>query len=783
MRFARHLPFAATLLAALTALAIPAGAGAHSAGLGAGDAPIDPAAAAELGAEQARALAELPRETAVGTCRSTEEVAGLGDACRTDDGVFRVQLADGSTVTTHGTDAPRDPSARLAAAAHLPDSQAALNGASVADIQCVTAPGDRRVELVYARPSDKADRSASMAAPMRQAIYQASAFVDAEAQALDETQGRRIPVLCEGGVPKVHVVTLRATGTGGGDYSSIVNDLVAQGFPQGTSNTASLRRFMVFYDDEAASGAAGVGGMWIDDEQGVGNLNNLGARYAVEFDWGSSHLPHWDVFLHEISHNMGAVADGAPDSSEAGHCIDGLDIMCYDDGGSGGTYSSSICTVERYDCGADSYFHPSPATGSYLDTHWNVGSPDNRWLVVRDLGWDDQGVPDTTPPTAPGSPSVSAVTTTSMTVSWGASTDLRSAVRYRVAVDRFDGSSWQQHATIQPVSQSSTVVSGLATGTPYRIGVTAYDRAGNTSAAATVEATTAFAPPTAPASAALSLVDTTTLSAAGVAGTATAGIRGYEVELQRGIDAWTRVGEVAGGSTQLTGLDAGASYRVRVRTVANGGVASGWRTSLYVATPTPPRVTTGAEDGGDDGTIAPPTVSVTVAGPTRAIATWTASPGASAWVVSYASTNGGSPRTFVTSVTSASLLGLAPGTAYTVSVAVSNAVGDALSAAGTDAFVTPRDTAAPGTSRFGSPRFVGTTMRISWTRAVDNAAVARYRLERRVGRRWVNVPLRGTAITATLAGVRRGSLTTLRVRAFDASGNAGRWTTTSFRRR
>ncbi len=775
MRTVVHLPRAATVLVVLAALVIPATAAAHSSGLGSGDRPIDEDAAARHASDLADALATLPRETARGQCSSTEHVDGLGDACRTDDGAFRVALANGVTVTTHGTDAPLATESRDAAAPHLPDSQAAIDGASVADIECTSAPGDRRVELVYARPSDKPDRSATLATPMRDALYQASAFIDAEAQALDATQGRRIRALCaDGGVPVVHSVTVRASGAGGGDYGDIVDDLVAQGFPAPTSSTTSTRRFMVFYDDQATNGAAGIGGMWLDDGAGVGNLNNLGGRYAVEFDWAASRLPHWDVFLHEISHNMGAVADAAPRSSQAGHCNDGLDVMCYSDGGSG-IYSPSVCSVERYDCGGDTYFNPSPATGSWLATHWNVGSANNLWLAPRDLGWDDGGVPDLTAPPAPGAPAASDVTTTAITVSWGASVDDRSTVRYRVLVDQFLGDAWQAHSTWMPISQTSLTVTALTAASTYRFRVSAYDQAGNSSPESSVQAATLATPPIAPSSVGATAVDEDSVSTAWVAGSATLGVRGYDLELQRNSDAWTRVGEFAGTQTQIDGLAAGTNYRTRVRTIANGGVVSGWRTSMYVTTRS-------AVLAGGEGTLETPTVTVTPRSPTLATAAWTASPGAGSWQV-WLTNSSGTRRTFSATSTSMSLSGLTPGALYSVGVVAISAAGNNVSNVGVATYRAPRDLQAPGMSRFLAPRYVRTSMRVTWRAATDNAGIRKYQLQRRVGRRWVNVPVRLRARYATVTRVRRGSVTVLRVRAIDVGGNAGRWTTTRIRRR
>lgn len=90
------------------------------------------------------------------------------------------------------------------------------------------------------------------------------------------------------------------------------------------------------------------------------------------------------ILLHEMTHTMGAVQGSAPNSTSAGHCTDGLDVMCYVDGSpEGANYSDSVCPAngfvgigQPFDCNNDDYFHPAPPSGSYLATHWNVFNSD-----------------------------------------------------------------------------------------------------------------------------------------------------------------------------------------------------------------------------------------------------------------------------------------------------------------------------------------------------------------------------------------------------------------------
>lgn len=78
---------------------------------------------------------------------------------------------------------------------------------------------------------------------------------------------------------------------------------------------------------------------------------------------------------HELVHMLGAVQRDAPHVTAAGgHCADGFDLMCYDNGAGNGCTTTACPADQRLllDCGRDDYFNPKPAPGSYLATHWNI---------------------------------------------------------------------------------------------------------------------------------------------------------------------------------------------------------------------------------------------------------------------------------------------------------------------------------------------------------------------------------------------------------------------------
>jgi hypothetical protein len=122
-----------------------------------------------------------------------------------------------------------------------------------------------------------------------------------------------------------------------------------------------------------------------DDRPGPENRNNRPGRIAAVFG-PSRGLPARtaagfasEMMLHEILHTLGAVQPESPHATSGGHCFDGADIMCYDDGSARARrYSDGYCPEvsgeisQALDCSRQDYFNPDPLAGSFLATHWNV---------------------------------------------------------------------------------------------------------------------------------------------------------------------------------------------------------------------------------------------------------------------------------------------------------------------------------------------------------------------------------------------------------------------------
>ena len=138
-------------------------------------------------------------------------------------------------------------------------------------------------------------------------------------------------------------------------------------------------KYSIFYETEATS-YCGIGSLYGDERLSAYNSNNSGGSYAVTHDgcWDG------DTPMHENGHNMGAVQPGAPKSTGSGlHCYQERDVMCYSPDGGDRNQGGSVfdCADHlHFDCGHDDYFDTAPEAGEYLASHWNIGSPLNRFV-------------------------------------------------------------------------------------------------------------------------------------------------------------------------------------------------------------------------------------------------------------------------------------------------------------------------------------------------------------------------------------------------------------------
>lgn len=240
---------------------------------------------------------------------------------------------------------------------------------------CVTnTQTEYHVQAIYAVPVTATNRYPTMAPLIRDAIQKMNGHLRMESGGQASYR-----VACTSGVISVLSVPLSIT-PGAGTYQTITAQLRLQ-------HSSTFAKYLVYWDDDVSCGCGGQAqwDSW-DSSPGALNANNVGPDYALDYKPLA-----WTTLMHELTHTMGAVFPDAPESSgttpvgqQTGgrHCNDGLDVMCYSDGGTTSNYRADVCSdYPHLDCRHDTYFGFYPR-GSYLATHWNVGNASNRFLQV-----------------------------------------------------------------------------------------------------------------------------------------------------------------------------------------------------------------------------------------------------------------------------------------------------------------------------------------------------------------------------------------------------------------
>lgn len=290
-------------------------------------------------------------------------VTGIGRACSVPGGM-RVLLPDGGSVLTHG----HDP---------LPLQQA-MSLPSPVKPDCVTDPRTQpHGVLVYAHASDQPNFYGSKVTDLRTMAATANALLRQEAN--DAASGRTVSyrMLCDGPANNKILVVNDApmlTRLADTTFETVVAGLRALGM------TNPLAKYWVFFDGHPPGTKGGTGTLEYDDRLAADNRNNFGPSYGVVWGYGLSQNGAV-LLMHENAHSLGAVQLSAAHTTDAGHCTDGQDVMCYPDGGArSNQFNANVCATLRFDCRHDDYFHPDPSSQNYLSRRWNIASPYNRFV-------------------------------------------------------------------------------------------------------------------------------------------------------------------------------------------------------------------------------------------------------------------------------------------------------------------------------------------------------------------------------------------------------------------
>ena len=290
---------------------------------------------------------------------------------------LRIRPGDQGPVScTHGPDpAPDGVDVRLSRsiAELAPATEAGRGGAMTTQAApSLACYGDGtsgyRVQVIFARASDVADRFAALQTSLVQWSAAADTVVSASAA---ETGGVRHIRFVTGAGCALSIARVTLPPAGDDTFGATIDELVAQGYDR------TDRKYLVYVD---ANVYCGIGEMYFDDRASTtpgvnynnGHLQVEGTVARVDNGcWGRPS----SVEAHELMHNLGGVQDTSPHHTTNAHCTDDYDRMCYEDGaGVVMTFPCAASHENRFDCNHDDYFSTNPPPGNYLATHWNTAN-------------------------------------------------------------------------------------------------------------------------------------------------------------------------------------------------------------------------------------------------------------------------------------------------------------------------------------------------------------------------------------------------------------------------
>jgi fibronectin type 3 domain-containing protein len=384
---------------------------------------------------------------------------------------------------------------------------------------------------------------------------------------------------------------------------------------------------------------------------------------------------------------------------------------------------------------------------------------------------------DTTPPSAPGTLTASAASSTQINLSWGAATDDVGVTGYRL--ERCAGAGCNDFAQFATPTGTTFSDTALMPATSYNYRVRAVDAASNAgpfsnSSSATTHVPPDLTPPSAPQSLTASAVSATQINLSWGAATDDVGVAGYRVERcsGAGCTSFAQIATPTGTTFNDTGLTASTPYSYRVRAVDAAGNVGGPSNNSSASTQAPPDTTPPS---------APGTLTSTAISSTQIDLIWIAATddvGVTGYRLERCSGDACANFTEVATPTGTTLsdVGLTPATSYSYRVRAVDAANNSggfsnTSGATTQAAPDTTPPSAPGA--LTSSAFSSTQINLSWNAAADNVGVTGYQVERCAGANCTSfaqiATQSGTSFNDT--GLTASTSYSYRVRAIDAAGN------------
>jgi chitodextrinase len=299
---------------------------------------------------------------------------------------------------------------------------------------------------------------------------------------------------------------------------------------------------------------------------------------------------------------------GAVTTTNANDLLVGANTVQTVTAGPGTSFTSRVITSPDGDILEDRIV---TTTGSY-----DAASPISPagWWIMQMVAFRADGAGDTQPPTAPGTPALTVVSSTQINLTWSAATDNVGVAGY--VVERCAGAGCSSFAQIGTPATTSFNDAGLSPSTSYSYHVRATDAANNLgpysgTASATTQAPPDTQPPTAPGTPTATAVSSSQINLTWPAATDNVAVTGYFVERCAGVGctAFAQAGTTATASYSDAGLSASTSYSYRVRATDAASNVGAYSGTASVATFAPPAVTLVQHAGKDAGSTSSSSVA------------------------------------------------------------------------------------------------------------------------------------------------------------------------------
>jgi fibronectin type 3 domain-containing protein len=469
--------------------------------------------------------------------------------------------------------------------------------------------------------------------------------------------------------------------------------------------------------------------------------------------------------------NNGTSSSGAVTTTNANDLLVAGNMVWTGTTGAGSGYTSRIITSPDGDLAEDRVV---TAAGAQTATA-PLSFPDN-WVMQLAAFKAAVIGGDTTAPTAPGSLTATAASSSQINLAWTAATDDTAVTGY--LIERCQGAGCSNFAQVGTATATSFNDGGLTPSTSYSYRVRATDAAANLgpyagTASATTNAFVDTQPPSAPASLTATVASSTQINLAWTASTDNVGVTGYIIERCEGAgcSGFAQIGTSAATSYADMGLPTGDTFSYRVRAI---DAAANQSANSNTATASTPFVDTQPP-------AAPGGLTATAASSSQIDLAWTAATdnvGVTQYRIERCTGAGCSNFAQIGTATGLSFSdsGLAQTTSYSYRVRAADAAVNLgpysnTASATTSAFVDMQPPTAPAslTATVAS----ATQINLAWTAATDNVGVTGYLVERCDGIGCSSFSQVGTATLLSFvdAGLAVGTSYSYRVRATDGAGN------------